>query len=889
VGYLSIFRSCARKEYADQVIKMLRAVEGEQTRTTYRLNWVTKEALHLLDTETNALCVANLTDRDGTHALPSRIMTVVQHEIDSDTGTLKLILEVGPFIRLEDDFIGALTEWGNESANYPPEKFVSVYQNHWPSFREAEGSEVLDSWRRAVEFVTTAWDFRNSIFLRPANTKLHGRDKEITISVDQADRYEFEIASYNPHLTDVDLSLKTLHVTNSGAIADIDKCPPIDRDGVMSIGMKFLEPGASKIQINILPDPQFSTYIPIAFNVLPDSQSDPIGPRLLGPEWSICLDEIGEIFEKDDKKHLEVLKSLSISFPHEPEVMLRRGLLHLRIGQTSIARDLFKDVLKIRESARGVAWLLASSLKAGAVNEAEALIQRLNLSDNTLFEKIVDYITQIDEDTAIRFIDLPGLYLSEDNAIQLVQALGSSVRSQEGARKVTNSLSDLDKNTAFKFAKSQLLKNPEWRFLRRDYVQLADQLNIIESVSEDVSLILRCQNEKPSEVVDRVDRLGDLVHPSELLGILLFNSAEFFARHEDDARIAGLDQATKAAAIAFSIADFSTADLAIQQVFNNLRADDSTSQAFASAVSQIAFQIAEIRSNQVDQVKKSDSYTDYLLTRLSVLTKDKNLVVIGGADNFDYQDHWRTQLGLKEFRWVSDSESSESNGNFLMELDPQSLLVVFIWNSSPQISSSVNSWLEKHAVICCRAFSGSESILHSMLRTMAPNDSDVYEQEFLSPLDVVSFARKNLLNLQINPAVEKIVSELDSYPLARAWAKKVYRALIALNEYSLWRSSVGASGEDFYRWLGKQDSISPNWVSMKESESLAADARCYRARIFPVDKSVDPSGQKYMEAHIKIDHDHPAPRIHFFDASDQACGKVLIGYIGPHLPTPSGH
>jgi len=234
---------------------MLRAVEGEQTRTTYRLSWVTQEALHLLDTETNALCVANLTDRDGTHALPSRIMTVVKHEIDSDTGTLKLILEVGPFIRLEDDFVGALTEWGNESANYPPEKFVSVYQNHWPSFREAEGSEVLDSWRRAVEFVTTAWDFRNSIFLRPANTKLHGRDKEITISVDQADRYEFEIASYNPHLTDVDLSLKALHVTNSGAIADIDKCPPIDRDGVMSIGMKFLEPGASKIQINILPDP----------------------------------------------------------------------------------------------------------------------------------------------------------------------------------------------------------------------------------------------------------------------------------------------------------------------------------------------------------------------------------------------------------------------------------------------------------------------------------------------------------------------------------------------------------------------------------------------------------------------------------------------------------
>ena len=889
MGYLSIFRSCARKEYADQVIKMLRAVEGEQTRTTYRLNWVTQEALDLLENEPNSLCVASLADRSGKYALPSRVMTVVQHEIDSDTGTLKLFLEIGPFVKLEDDFVGDLAGWGKKTDNYPPEKFVAVYQDSWPNFREADGAEMLDSWRRAVEFVTTAWDFRNSIFLRPADTKLQGRVKEIAISVDQASRYEFEIASYNPHLTDVDLSLKTLHVTNSGAIADIDRCPPIDRDGIMSIGLKFLEPGAAKIQINILPDPQFSTYIPIGFDVMPDLESDPIGPRLLGQEWSICLDEIGEIFERDDKKHLEVLKSLSISFPHEPEVMLRRGLIHLRMGQTSIARDLFKDVLKIRESARGVAWLLASSLKAGAVNEAESLIQRLNLSDNALFEKIVDFISLIDEETAIRFIDLPGLYLSEDKAIQLVQALGKSVSSQEASRKVMASLIDLDKNKAFKFAKNQLLNNPDWRFLRRDYVQLADHLNMIDSVSDDVSLILRCQNEKPSEVVDRVNRLGELVHPCELLGILLFNASEFFTQHDQEARVAGLDQATKAAQLAFTIADYAAADAAIQQVFNNLEANDSTSQAFANAVSQIAIQIAEIRATQIDQLQKSDSYTDYLLTKLSSYTKNKTLVVMGGQDSFPYQDHWCTQLSLKELLWVPESSTTESNGNFLMELDSDALIVVFVWSASPQISTNVVDWLEKYGVPNARAFMGSESILHSMLRVLVPSNLGGTDLEFQTPLDVLLFAREKLSNLQFNPAIDKIISELESYPLARAWAKKIYRSLVALNDYSAWRSSIGANGGDFYRWLGKQDSISPNWVSMKESESLEADQRCYRARLFPVDKSVDPPGQKYMEAHIKIDHDHPAPRIHFFDASDQVCKKVLIGYIGPHLPTPSGH
>ncbi len=412
---------------------------------------------------------------------------------------------------------------------------------------------------------------------------------------------------------------------------------------------------------------------------------------------------------------------------------------------------------------------------------------------------------------------------------------------------------------------------------------------MIESVEDDISLILRCHNEKPSEVVDRVNRLGELVHPNELLGILLFNAAEFFTHHDDEARVAGLDQAAKAAEIAFSISDFATADVAIQQVFSNLKINDATSQAFASAVSQIAIRIADIRANQSNQQQKPDSYTDYLLAKLSTYTANKKLVVLGGQDNFDYEDHWRTRLGLDDLRWVPESSSSSSNGNFLMEINPESLIVVSIWNASPQVSVSASAWLEKHAVSYCRAFNGSESILHSMLRVLAPKNLTSFEFEFETPLDVVIFARKNLNNLQINPAVEKIVSELDSYPLAKAWAKKIFRSLVALNEYSAWRSSIGANGGDFYRWLGKQDSISPNWVSMKESESLEADQRCYRARLFPVDQSVDPTGQKYMEAHIKIDHDHPAPRIHFFDASDQVCKKVLIGYIGPHLPTPSGH
>ena len=69
--------------------------------------------------------------------------------------------------------------------------------------------------------------------------------------------------------------------------------------------------------------------------------------------------------------------------------MLRIGRIHLDMGKFNKARDNFAEVLKIRESSRGVAWSLIAALKADAVQEAENILDRLNLSANELFEQIV--------------------------------------------------------------------------------------------------------------------------------------------------------------------------------------------------------------------------------------------------------------------------------------------------------------------------------------------------------------------------------------------------------------------------------------------------------------------------------------------------------------------
>jgi hypothetical protein len=888
MSYLAIFRSCLRKEYADQVIKMLRAAEGEHTRTSYRLEWVTDEALDVLKREGNPLCIASITNRTGTHALPTRILTVLDHAIDYDSGMLRLLLEVGPFIQVEKEFSGEISAWGVTDKECPPEKFVTEYKANWPKFNEAK-TNALTSWRRAVDFATTNWDLKNTVFLRPVDSNLEGQEREIQVTVGQGTKYRFEIASYNPHLTDVDINLKQIQVTASGAIADVGQVPAISRDGIIPIEFKFLEPGKSKIEIHVQPDPQFSTYIPIGIEVKSDPQLDPVGPRLLGSEWAICLDELSQIFSSNTDLQLKVLKTLLNAFPNEPELLLRKGYMHLIRGENHVAIDIFNNVLKVRESARGVTWLLIASLRIGAVRESENLLQRLNLSENSLFQQIVDAASGIDEQTVMRFVDFPGLYLSEDKAIKFVLALGEAAESQEVAQKVMSALAELDESQALTYSKKCLIRNQNWRNLRRDYVLLADRLNLSEGVNEHAGLILRYRDESPTEIVERVGRLSSKVHPVEMLGILLFNATAFAVGSDDEKKSACIDQSLKAAELAYELCDYASADHALQILTQKLKMSDPVSVGFLKAAEQIGMRINKIRFKPENKDNTKNTYSDFLLQSLAPHLTGKILAILGGQEDLLLMEYWKTSLGLEDISWITDISLNPSKDRQLLEFEPTKLVVVMVWGDVVVCSEEVQQWLDDNSVQVCTAFMVPESILYSLERRIVPRSVNSATSNIDKPSEVVTFARVHLKNLIINDETDKSVKELDAYPLAGAWAKKILRSLVALDDYCVWRASKNSGGVNFLTWLGQNDSIPPNWISMKESESLENNSTHYQKRVFPVDESVDQSGSVYMEAHVKLDFDHPAPRIHFYDASGMKIKKIFIGYIGEHLPTPSGH
>ena len=95
---LAVFRSCLRKEYRDQVIKMLRAVPGEHTRTSYRTDWISPEALELIESGENFNVVTYLVDQNLQLAFPTRIMKKVSHVFDSRLNTIRFTFEIGDYL-----------------------------------------------------------------------------------------------------------------------------------------------------------------------------------------------------------------------------------------------------------------------------------------------------------------------------------------------------------------------------------------------------------------------------------------------------------------------------------------------------------------------------------------------------------------------------------------------------------------------------------------------------------------------------------------------------------------------------------------------------------------------------------------------------------------------
>lgn len=136
---------------------------------------------------------------------------------------------------------------------------------------------------------------------------------------------------------------------------------------------------------------------------------------------------------------------------------------------------------------------------------------------------------------------------------------------------------------------------------------------------------------------------------------------------------------------------------------------------------------------------------------------------------------------------------------------------------------------------------------------------------------------------------------LDQHPQGPAWRRRTADTLATRAAYATAKAAARAAGHPpgpeladlaaFARHGGPEVALSAAAVALGESRRVSTDPKFVQAHTFDVPTQVNPAGRAPMFAHVRIGGvQPPAPRLHFYDDST-GTGHLIIGYLGPHLPS----
>lgn len=132
-----------------------------------------------------------------------------------------------------------------------------------------------------------------------------------------------------------------------------------------------------------------------------------------------------------------------------------------------------------------------------------------------------------------------------------------------------------------------------------------------------------------------------------------------------------------------------------------------------------------------------------------------------------------------------------------------------------------------------------------------------------------------------------VTAGLDDHDAVGRWCGMTWSILLALNDYARFKAD-GADIAGVHSYLESPPAggrtYPPGRHARDESESVKNNPGFSTPRILDVPLKIDPSGKVFMGAHFRIaKHGLVSPRLHYLDATSIA-GKIIVGYIGPHLP-----
>jgi hypothetical protein len=883
---IAVFRSCLRKEYRDQVIKMLRAVPGEYTRTSYRFQWIDPEVLELIESGEPMSFTSFIVNPALTHALPCRTMTLVEPPIrDSQVGVYRFGFELGPYVEIPAGFEPEISKWGVDAARTPPTTFVSAVQEDMPPLTELGYAQSQQTWKDSISFLTGSWpDFANTVFFRPHGNSYYGAPYGPVRTALQSEQQSFRFFAYNPHLSDEHLKNRTVHVSIADVMGDARNISPLPVDGFFDVDLEFLEPGRASVQIEIRPDEQFSAYVPLTVNVDANLTLDPSGPRVLGPEWNKFLENTAHSDSSSPHEVLALFGRLANVFPGDPELCIQSGLVHYSIGQFAAARDEFTKALRSRQDPRAVWGSFLSALRTDDRRDVESLIVRLDLSRQELFEQAVQTMEMLPDHTAEWFAELPGLAFGEDKAIRLLLGMLTSQRGEQAACSLVRAIGDLNGPSGLRQARGLLSMNPGWSDMRQLAVNLAKREGLYDQVQDDVDLLMHYPGGPVDDYLGTVTALRPLVHPQRLPGLLLPNAIRLASTREPEAIRAALTLATIAAEQAASNGDFISAQNAIQFVEMNIGDSSHNASSYRPQINLIVDRMSAALRAVPGLSELGDEYLREMATELRSGYSGRRVVIFGGRRPDPAKiASWAEELGVRVLEWVGWEDSQQPDANKLLEyVDPETTLIVMTLDDA-LIRDSVRSALRAGRVPMMRAMETKASI-YGALMALSPSSDTMISFVPQSCSEALAWAMANCPHLEFSPGADDDIAELDAMQNWSHVAQRIKADLELLNRFAE-EHKAGTVKVGFYNWAQFQG-YSSSLLALRESESTDNNRKLRRERTFKVPAKADPTGEMYMPAHMKLPGNYPIkPRIHFTLDTLPSLGKIYVGYIGPHLTT----
>jgi tetratricopeptide (TPR) repeat protein len=697
---LALFRGSSRLEYRNQNIKLLRAHEGEVTRAAYRSLWVDEAVHELLEGDRNPIATAVFVDGRGSFAFPVRQLMVQDHDFDPQAGVLNLRLEIGPFVQTRLDFDDRLPLWAGNSGR-PPDKFVTVWEQAWPSIDEVDEREDLPRWREAVDFLLAHWpDYERSAFLRLLPEQVEGESNGPALEVLESARHRLRIYSYNPHLTAGGPDTFTTRISHAGALVEVDSgaSSPIDPDGEIEVAFRCLEPGAADLQVEVIPDPQFSTYLPIKLSIIENPAVAAGRPHSLGAEWHQCLDGLAQTLSELPEQHAVILRHLERVFPQEPTLLRHIGRLNYQQGDLATARVYLDKALTLRNDAETAALDLFAALRRGDRRDALMLLERLNLShEHDLFDRLLEIVGGISEPMSLAVAERVPEIFSHEKASQLLHGLSLAVISETGVCRLASLWSPADPGQALRLLESRVREHPEWEEANRTLVELAESSGETQDYESFAIRSLTWKSgEDPHAFIGRWERYSRMVTDPATRTALLWTNVKRLTSDEQ-AREVACRLAVQVAEAALAEGSLFLCSDALTLVFANA-SDGRLGNDIVDDAREVEGRLLEVREEILPWTRSREDHLRSLYVRLRPLLAGKTLLVVGSAyRHHEAADEWATALDAS-VEWLTSTPSSPVDDDRIRARDPRTLLVVCLWEHMSHLKPATKEWLKRNQV-----------------------------------------------------------------------------------------------------------------------------------------------------------------------------------------------